>query len=352
MRPIIRRVFLPFSVVMLSFVLRASLPQVATGSWGTANSMSSLHDGGCAVVLQDGRILVGGGSDASGATAKVEIFNTDGSWSSAPPMLSPRTHQACAALQDGQVLVAGGTTTGGGVTNSAEIFDPVANAWSQLSPMSEARAGATTSLLQDGRVLLAGGQTTAGPSNGMEIFDPSSQTFNFAGTMSASRQDAATVLLQDGRVLIVGGSGVDANGNPVTLGSSDIYDPGTGSVSPGPTLVTARSKHSATMQLDGKVAVIGGNDGSNDLASIEVYDPLAAGNFAVAAASLVTPRSGHLAFLLPKNNQVLVVGGQSGGVDMATAELYVSWGNQDAGAEQSRARDPWLPRGHRHPARR
>src|SRR5690348_8362694 len=172
MRHIIRAVFLPFSLVMLSFMLRASLPHVATGSWGSANSMSSLHDGGCAVVLQDGRILIGGGSDASGATAKVDIFNTDGSWSAAPAMLSPRTHQACAALQDGQVLVAGGITTGGGITNSAEMFDPGANTWSQLSSMSEARAGATTSVLQDGRVLLAGGQSTSGPSNSMEIFDP------------------------------------------------------------------------------------------------------------------------------------------------------------------------------------
>ncbi|HJS98061.1 MAG TPA: kelch repeat-containing protein, partial [Terriglobales bacterium] len=297
--------------------------------------MPSLHDGGCAVVLQDGRILIGGGSDASGATAKVDIFNTDGSWSAAPAMLSPRTHQACAALQDGQVLVAGGITTGGGVTNSAELFDLSANSWSQLPAMSEARAGATSSVLQDGRVLLAGGQSTTGPSNSLEIFDPNTQTFNFAGTMSASRQDAAAVLLQDGRVLIVGGSGVDANGNPVILGSSDIYDPGTGSVSPGPALVTARSKHSATMQLDGKVAVIGGNDGSNDLASIEVYDPIAGGNFSSLSASLLTPRSGHLAFLLPKNNEVLVVGGQSGGVDMASAELYVPWGSQGAGADQS-----------------
>ncbi|HEU5335373.1 MAG TPA: MBG domain-containing protein, partial [Terriglobales bacterium] len=297
--------------------------------------MSAAHDGGCAVLLQDGRILMAGGSDANGPTAGVDIFNTDGTWSSAPAMISPRAHQACAVLQGGQVLAAGGVTTGNAVSNAAELFDPSANSWTQLPAMTQARAGATASLLPDGRVLLAAGQTSSGPSNTLEIFDPQAQTFSFAGTLSAARQDAAATVLHDGRVLIVGGAGLDANGNPTALASSDIYDPATGSVSSGPALNVARSKHSATTQLDGKVVVIGGNDGNNDLAGIEVYDPAAGGNFTVLSAALVTPRSGHLVFLLPNNNEVLVAGGQSAGVDLASAELYVPWGNQGAGAVQA-----------------
>jgi len=335
MRRVNRYLLLAAGLFTLTFALRASLPQVATGNWTSANNMSSLHDGGCSILLQDGRILVSGGSEASGPTPKIDIFNTDGTWSSAPPMLSPRAHQVCASLQSGQVLVAGGITTGGGATNSAEIFDPAANAWSELPAMTEARTNATASTLQDGRVLIAGGESSGGPSNSIEIFDPNSQTFSFGGTMSASRQNAAATVLQDGRVLIIGGSGLDANGNVTVLGSSDIYDPSNSTILPGPTLATARSKHSATTQLDGKVVVIGGNNGSNDLGSIEVFDPSAAGNFAPVSASLATERSGHLAFLLAKNNEVLVVGGQSAGVDLASAELYVPWGNQAGGTVQA-----------------
>jgi hypothetical protein len=147
--------------------------------------------------------------------------------------------------------------------------------------------------------------------------------------MSAARQDAAAAVLQDGRVLIVGGTGVDASGNPVTLASSDIFDPSTG-VSAGPALAVGRSKASATTQLDGKVAVIGGSNGSADLNSIEIFDPVA-GNFSSASASLATPRSGHLAFLLPKNNEILVVGGQSAGADLASAELFIPWNNSVQG---------------------
>ena len=320
MRHIIRYFALAFGLLSLSLLVKASLPQVTTGTWSSGGTMASAHDAGCSVLLQDGRLMVIGGSDAHGPTANVDIFNTDGTWSSAAVMQSPRASQACAVLQNGQVLAAGGDA-GAGAVNTAELYDPSANSWSSLPVMTQARSGATASLLQDGRVLLAGGG-----SNALEIFDPNSQAFSFVGTMSAARQDAAAAVMQDGRVLIVGGSGIDsATGNPTVLASSDIYDPNAGAVSAGPALSVARSLHSATTQLDGKVAVIGGSNGSADLNSIEIFDPVA-GNFSSASASLATPRSGHLAFLLPKNNEILVVGGQSAGADLASAELYAPWG--------------------------
>src|SRR6184192_4414802 len=141
-------------------------------------------------------------------------------------MNSPRSHQSCAVLQDGRVLVAGGTTSGGGITNSAEIYDPSADSWSQAGLMNDARSGATTSVLNDGRVLIAGGQNSGGASNTLEIFDPNSGNFSNAGTMSSPRQDHAAALLSDGRVLIAGGSSDGTN----ALNTTDIYDPQAGSI--------------------------------------------------------------------------------------------------------------------------
>src|SRR5207249_9194437 len=80
---------------------------------------------------------------------------------------------------------------------------------------------------------------------------------------------------------------------------------------------------SATTQLDGKVFVAGGNNGSVDLDSTEVYDP-AAGTFAVSA-TLATVRQGHQAFLLPHSNNILIVGGTSAGVALNSSEQYVPW---------------------------
>src|SRR5205807_5112010 len=67
----------------------------------------------------------------------------------------------------------------------------------------------------------------------------------------------------------------------------------------------------------------GASRGTTDLASAEFFDP-AANNFN-AAGSLATAHSKHSAFLLPNNNEVLVVGGQSAGNDLASAELYIPW---------------------------
>ena len=41
--------------------------------------------------------------------------------------------------------------------------------------------------------------------------------------------------------------------------------------------------------------------------------------------SMQTARSGHVAVLLPNNNQVLVAGGMSTGVAVSSAELYADW---------------------------
>src|SRR5947199_608433 len=257
----------------ISFLLRASLPSVASGTWVAARSMSAARSGPCTVALNDGRLLISGGADANGPTATADLFSTTGSWSAAASMNSPRSHQSCAVLQDGRVLVAGGTTSGGGITNSAEIYDPSADSWAQAGLMNDARSGATASVLQDGRVLITGGRSSDGPpiliSNTLEIFDPNSGNFSNAGTMSSPRQDHAAAVLSDGRVLIVGGSSDGTN----ALNTTDIYDPQAGSVSPGPVMSTARAKHTATTLLDGTVVVIGGSNGTSDLASAEFFDP-------------------------------------------------------------------------------
>ncbi len=315
----LRYTLLLIALFGITLLLRASLPTVATGTWVAAGNLSAARSGACTVVLSDGRLLISGGADASGPTATADLFSTTGSWSAAVSMNSARSHQSCAVLQDGRVLVAGGTTSGGGITNSAEIYDPSADSWAQAGVMNDARSGATVSVLQDGRVLIAGGQSSGGALNTLEIFDPNSGNFSNAGTTSSPRQDHAAAVLSDGRVIIIGGSSDGTN----TLPTTDIYDPQAGSVSAGPAMSTPRAKHTATTLLDGTVVVIGGTNGTNDLASVEFFDP-AANNFN-AASSLATARSKHSAFLLPNNNEVLVVGGQSAGTDLASAELYIPW---------------------------
>ncbi len=321
--------FLFLGLISLALLVKAAVLQVPTGTWAPTANLADARANSSAALLSDGRILITGGDGARGPLATAEFFNTDGSVSPAAPMNVARSGHISVVLQNGRVLVAGGTVAGGGATNAAEIYDPIANTWTSLAGgMMEARSGATASLLQDHRVFIAGGNNAGVVSSTIEIFDPVAGSFSFAGALSSPRTQHALALLADGRILIIGGS----NGT-IPVASTDIFDPVAGTVAPGPSLARPRSGHSATTLLDGRVLVAGGHnivtnaDGSTtatDLASAEIFDP-SAGTFSPATNTLATPRQGHLAFLLPHNNNVLIVGGTSAGAPIASSELFAPW---------------------------
>ncbi|MCI0456515.1 MAG: hypothetical protein L0Z62_05985, partial [Gemmataceae bacterium] len=150
-----------------------------------------------------------------------------------------------------------------------------------------------------------------------------SGTWQATGTMSESRDGAAAVALQDGRVLVIGGD----NGSGPTA-SVDVFG-ATGVFSAGPNMLSARSGHTATVLSDGRVLVVGGTGTGGALASAEIYDP--ANDSWSNAGSLSTARSGHTATLLPDGG-VLIAGGGS-----ASLEIYDPNSNSfsDAGSLSS-----------------
>jgi hypothetical protein len=77
--------------------------------------------------------------------------------------------------------------------------------------------------------------------------------------MATARGSHAAATLADGRVLVIGGL-VPDNGGPATIddATTEIYDPASGTFSPGPDLTVARYNHSAVTLNDGRVLVIGG----------------------------------------------------------------------------------------------
>jgi hypothetical protein len=296
-------------------ILQGAASPGTSGFWTPAGTMLTARADAAAVLLDDGGVLLIGGDGSSGATTDVEIYRDGAGFSPLAPMQVARGRHAAVRLADGRVLVTGGLTADG-PTSSAEIYDPVLNTWSPAGEMLEARAGHTASRLNDGRVIVAGGGSAT-----LEIFDPANGTFAIAGAMSSVRQRHAAAVLADGRVLLAGGH----NAAAAPLTSLDIYDPASGQIESG-TMTGPRVAPSATTLLDGTVAIAGGHDGTRDVGSIEILDPVA--HTLTAAGQLATPRSGHLAFLLPRNHSVLIVGGTSAtseGAVAPNAELFLPW---------------------------
>lgn len=125
----------------------------------------------------------------------------------------------------------------------------------------------------------------------------------------------ATTLL-DGRVLVTGGFA----GSEAGLDSTEIFDPTFESFTPGPDLLEARLAHTATRLNDGRVLIVGGLDNGRYLASAELYDPTT--DAFNETGPLHDARSGHAAVLLA-DGRVLIVGGVGAGwTFLASAEIY------------------------------
>ncbi len=284
----------------------------------------------------DSSVLWGG--DRVAAIAKnISRFTPTGS------MTQPRGGHSATLLPNGKVLI----VNGGQLDiddllvpiNSAEVFDPSQGTFTTTGAPCRTREFHTATLLANGKVLIAGGTNFNGyptwlPSTATsELYDPAAGTFTATGNMSVGRTNHTATLLPDGRVLIAGGSTSIGSGTSTTtqiLASTEIYNPGTGTFSPGGDMSSPRAGQTATMLPSGKVLIVGGQNNQGALATSELYDPQT--NSFVPSGSMSGPRTGHTSTLLT-NGKVLVVGGGSAGnltpgeiaaasPWLATAELY------------------------------
>jgi hypothetical protein len=146
-------------------------------------------------------------------------------------------------------------------------------------------------------------------------------TFTPTGSMITARSQHTATLLLDGRVLMAGGMLFDPGRPWLPLASAELFDPSTGRFTATGSMTTARRQPSAALLPDGRVLIAGGtrSDGSA-VASAELYDP-STGSFTVTGG-MINPRFGHSAILLA-NGKVLIVGGAGTSYpNPGGAELY------------------------------
>jgi hypothetical protein len=179
-----------------------------------------------ATALSGGLILAAGGNDGAsgaGAASKAAAIYTAGSgWSSIESMNVARFDHAAVALNDGRVLVAGGADSTGAPLSSVEIYDPSSGHWTLTGSMGTARLGQTLTVLKNGWVLAAGGLSAGNSTASSEIYDPASGRWSPTGGLAASRRYHSATLLADGSVLAFGGHGSSNDG---FLASAEVLTP-------------------------------------------------------------------------------------------------------------------------------
>ncbi|KAK1988017.1 kelch domain-containing protein [Colletotrichum cereale] len=116
---------------------------LATGNISHRTVANTHHDMFCPGIsqLQDGRILIQGGSDAQ----TVSIYNpATNDFTRGPDMQVARGYQTSCILSNGKVFTIGGAWSGELMVKNGEVYDPVANTWTYLPG-----ANVTTMLTND-----------------------------------------------------------------------------------------------------------------------------------------------------------------------------------------------------------
>ncbi|MDA0139111.1 kelch repeat-containing protein [Solirubrobacter deserti] len=256
--------------VCLALLCASAAPASATvkPGWAPTGELHFARDGHSAILLDDGRVLVAGGSGDSVSMSSAELFDpATGRWTPTGSLHTGRSFASMVKLKDGRVLIHGGGGDAYALPN-AEIYDPRTGAWTKAGSMSIGRAWGTSALLPDGRVLVAGGiDWNRQYSTLAEVFDPATREWTYAGELGDPVSAPVASTLPDGRVIVTGGTRPDG-----ATGATYRYNGGT-SWTPMAPMRQRRSLHVLTPLADGRLLATAGTGDMQGSGTTEIYDP-------------------------------------------------------------------------------
>jgi hypothetical protein len=294
----------------------AELYDPRTGTWTATGSMNEARTGHAAVLLPDGKVLVVGGASAptyfpSDLLTSAELFDPrSGTWTVTASLHAVRRDQVALLLQDGTVLVVGGSDGSEAYPVATERYDPVRGTWTVAANIIEDLSVWAATSLSDGTVLIVGGPGEASPA---ELYDPGTGIWSATGNVIEPYcGPVGSMLLRTGKVLLICGHVV----GPETLAvSAELYDPATGIWTVSGSMHGKSQGGLAVLLADGRVLAL-----TDDLPqSAELYDPIT-GSWTATASLEGVFAGGHGTLL--QDGRVLFAGGGNGTGVVASAALY------------------------------
>ncbi|OQR75755.1 ring canal kelch-like [Tropilaelaps mercedesae] len=260
------------------------------------------------VAVLNGQVFAVGGFNGSLRVRTVDLYDPQrDQWTQAPQLEARRSTLGVAVLNN--VIYAVGGFDGATGLNTAECFDPRVSEWRDIAPMSIRRSSVGVGVL-GGLLYAVGGYDGASRQclSSVEIYDPKTDEWRPCADMISKRSGAGVGVL-NGCLYAVGG-----HDGPVVRKSVECFCPfeteagigttsingGASSSSPGvisgsvagpsgfaphgssstvtgvwravPDMMLAR-RNAGVVAHEGRLYVVGGDDGTSNLASVEVYDP-------------------------------------------------------------------------------
>ena len=220
----------------------------------------SLHIARCGqtatLLAGGGEVLITGGNNDQSHLASAELYTVaTGQWTRLPDMQAGREGHQAVLLNNGKVLILGGTDN---ARTAVELYNPATH---RFEKGGEAPFDCNGSVvpLPDGRILIAGGIQDRQLSRMAMTYDPKTNRFTRVGDMTIVRYKTASAILPDGRAILIGGSdNRDWNGK---YSSTELFDPKTNQFSRGPELNFERFKLAKSIITlpNGDILVAGGD---------------------------------------------------------------------------------------------
>jgi galactose oxidase len=296
-----------------------------TGAISHREVVNTNHDMFCPAIsqLQDGRILIQGGSDAKA----VSIYDpTTNNFTRGADMTVGRGYQTSTILSNGKVFTIGGAYSGPREGKNGEIFDPKTQRWAYL-PKADVKPILTTDhegiWREDNHAWLFGWKDgsvfQAGPSIDQHWYGTGGQgSITKAGTRDTDDAMCGIFVMYDalnGKILSAGGSPDYTNSDANKRAHiTTIGEPNTPSkIERVSDMSFQRGFSNAVVFADGTVLVTGGQKRSlvftntNGVLTPELFDPKTT-QWTQLAPSAV-PRNYHSVSILLPDSRVFVGGG-------------------------------------------